>query len=1327
MKKRGLFSLLLVLLFPFLGEGQNCQAPLVFTSQRVEDTLASVRWFQIPPSPDSFALDLRLQGFPPVLDSSIILAGDKDQYLFDQLLPNTAYSAYIRSLCSLDTSDWKRLDFRTAIRSDLNCNLKIPIRDLSCPTGGQQFDYFIRDLPGDSLNRNSKLESVEFIINHTYPADLSIRLIAPDGTHMNLIEHEGTLNDHFGNPNDSLCLEFTKLSISACEDLSESSPPFIGSYKAVESFDILNERTIPINGKWSLWICDRAGDDIGSLEYLNLNFTSNTCPEPPLIHQRELADTTVLVGWDSNNSYDSIALLWGNRLEEPDSISDPNFQRIILGPNIYDYRLTDLDLSSTYVITSYILCDGTWIGPACLEEFTTSCAPISLHSDWENEIACNDCFDCPLRDPLWLNVGQAVWQVNTADQNPFISDIFGKGNYLWRESTLFDCRDEEAILESICLQALPAADSTCFLSLNTYAQSSNSGNLLLLISADEFFTQDTLAIFEANETGSWIESYISLPEDYASGIFRLRILSEGSSNSFGNVALADIALYNIQGVRAIDQVRFVDQDQDGFGSPDSIVFYCGSENPPFLTFDNQDCNDLNPSIHPNALDTACNGIDENCDGTDELNGAEPLEVILDSLVPPSCPEFNDGKIAVVISGGSPPYNLFWSTGQDSSVIDSLAKGVYEITVVDGDSCQSIERSYTLEDPNELKVSVNIEKSADCPEDGLGIFMASASGGLPPYDYLWSNGDTTSTADSISAGIYSLTVTDQEGCLLIQPNIEMTARSLSGNIIVNRSLSCHNSSNAALRVNMENGLPPFQYIWNTGDTTSSIENLSAGFYSVSIEDALGCRTVMDSISITAPAPLSILNLEVLDISCFGADDGSIEVKPQGGTPPYNYRFTAPDNQVLIGSAIKDLRPGYYRLTINDQRGCSLITDSILVSETNPISIQSLEVKSTTCPLSSDGSIQISISGGQPDYIFSWSDNGPSVPERNQLPNGKYGLTITDGLGCKEVFSPFQVQAGDKTLLPHTSIIDPLWCLQGDSAYISVQTDSALAPITYNWNFGSQYTGSGLKDTLAIPIAGSYQVTLTDAMGCVGVSDEILVDSLAPIEILDTLLSDSICPQSNNGWIQIDALSNRPPLIYDWGIREGNRIESLSAGNYSLSLSDASGCPFPTLDFTITEFPEPDFEIDTFFRGEQICFSLNPVNALDSFVWYVQSSMVRDSVVCISPIHQNTVVLEAFFGSQCISSNLVFGTLSQHYDRSHFINIFPNPALDHIRVEVTYISIQYIEVWDALGRKIMIFENPGMQPLIDLKDLANGSYWLRFYDSNGWIGTKKMIKQ
>ncbi len=1310
-----------------MGKGQNCDAPLVFTSQRVEDTMAVVRWFQIPPSPDSFALDIRLQGFPPIKDSSIILAGNKDQYLFDQLLPNTAYSAYIQSLCGPDTSDWKRLDFRTAILSDFNCNLNIPIRDLSCPTGGQQFDYYIRSFSGDSLNRNSKLESVEFIIDHSYPADLNIQLIAPDGTHMSLVEHEGTLNDHFGNPNDSSCQQFTQLSGSACARLSESAPPFIGSYQAVESFDILNERTIPVKGKWSLWICDRAGDDIGSLEYLNLNFSSDTCPEPPPIHQREFADTTVLVGWDSNSSYDSIALLWGNLLNEPDSITDPNFQRIILGPGRHNYRLTNLELSSTYGITSYILCDGRWIGPACIENFTSSCAPISLESNWENESSCNDCNECPLSDPLWSNVGQTVWQISTPDQNPPITDIFGMGTYLYRASSQIDCRTEEAILESICLQALPTADSSCFLSLYTYAQSANSGNVLLLISADEFVTQDTLAIFEPNETSTWIESFVSLPEYYASGIFKLRILAEGSSNSFGNVALADIVLHHIQGVPTFEQVRYVDQDQDGFGSPDSIVLYCGQKNPVFLTLDNQDCNDLNPNIHPNALDTACNGIDENCNGLDNLNGAMPLTITLDTLIPPSCPEFSNGKIAVTVSGGSAPYELLWSTGQDSSVIDSLAKGIYHVSVIDADSCQSILQTFTLQDPNELKISVNIQKNADCPEDGLGIFVASASGGLPPYQYLWSNGDTTHTADSISAGVYALTVTDQEGCFLIHPNIVMTAKSLSGNVIVNRPLSCHNSSNASLRVIMENGLPPFQYHWNTGDTTSSIENVAAGLYSVSIEDAVGCRTVIDSISINAPAPISILNVAVQDISCFGADDGSIEVTAQGGTPPYNYRFTTPDNQVLIGSTIKDLEPGYYRLTINDQKGCSFITDSILVSETNPISIQSLEVQPTTCPLSSDGGIQISISGGQPDYIFSWSDNGPSMSTRNHLPSGKYGLTITDGLGCKEIFSPFQVQAGDKSLFPHVSIIDPLWCLQGDSAFISVQTDSAMAPITYNWSFGSQYTTSGIKDTIGIPLAGSYQVTLTDAIGCVGVSDEVLIDSVAPILILDTLLSDSICPEANNGWIQLNALSNRPPLIYNWGTQEGNRIENLSAGNYSLSLSDASGCPFPPLEFTIAEFAEPEIEIDTFIQGEQICFGVGSKAALDSFSWLVQSNKITDTVICISPVHQSSVILEVYFGNQCISAYPVFGTSSHQYDRSNFINIFPNPTSQYIRVDTDNIPIQYIEIWDALGRISMIIEDPGTQPLINLKGLANGSYWIRFFDQNGWIGTKKIVKQ
>ena len=285
-----------------------------------------------------------------------------------------------------------------------------------------------------------------------------------------------------------------------------------------------------------------------------------------------------------------------------------------------------------------------------------------------------------------------------------------------------------------------------------------------------------------------------------------------------------------------------------------------------------------------------------------------------------------------------------------------------------------------------------------------------------------------------------------------------------------------------------------------------------------------------------------------------------------------------------------------------------------------------------------------------------------------------------------------------------------CVAG-GAYLPIMSDEALI----------------VNKTGTIFLAGSYQVTLTDAIGCVGVSDEVRIDSVAPILILDTLLSDSICPEANNGWIQLNALSNRPPLTYNWGTQEGNRIENLSAGNYSLSLSDASGCPFPLLEFTIAEFAQPEIEIDTFFQGEQICFGVGSTAALDSFSWLVQSNKITDTVICISPIHQSSVILEVYFGNQCISAYHVFGTTSHQYDRSNFINIFPNPTSQYIRVVSDNIPIQYIEIWDALGRKSMIIEDPGTQPLIDLKGLANGSYWIRFFDQNGWIGTKNIVKQ
>jgi len=775
---------------------QSCTPPVVYTSQSIEDTSAMLRWFQLAPAPDYFEIRIWESELPSQKWQTTI-EGSENSFFFNSLLSNTRYVSSIRSICGSDTSNSKFLSFRTAIRSGQSCQLNIPINDNSCVNGGQLIDYYIRDFPEDSLGKDTRLRSVDIIVDHSYPADLSLQLQSPSGEILKLVEHQGTIDDHFGDPSDSTCTLASHFSIYGCQELDQSTPPFIGTFKPEGEFDSINSKKCAVNGKWQLLICDRAGDDIGSLEYLNLSFENASCPIPPEIKPRSDGDTSLNVYW-LGSGYDSLKLMWSSTKSSPDSINDPAFSSLKFGALTTEATIQNLALSTSYSLLSYIQCDGEWIGPSCINSIETTCAPIEFRSLWEEEDECIDCNHCQLSDPVWDNIGFAKWQVTDGHESG-VEDFFFNGQYLYRDASFQNCISERAILQSLCLQSFETIDSSCFISLYAFFQSTSSGQLHIIASEDEFTSEDTIAILRPDITGQWTHNLISLPQILIGKTFKLRIISDGIENSFGDVGIGDISLHNVKLIPLIDQVIFPDADKDGFGASDSVVLFCGQEIPDSFSRINGDCSDSQPSINPSAIDIACNGIDENCDGIDNLNGADPLQIVLNSVIPPSCPGNRDGRIEIAAQGGVMPYQIQWSTGSNKNQIDSLNQGKYTVTITDRDQCQSAIQTIDLIDPDRLSVSVNIDQRPDCPDNNLGILKASVSGGSPPYHYLWSNRDTTVIADSLQSGVYGLIVKDQASCEFVLDSIQLNARNLSANLLSIRELSCINSSNAALRV------------------------------------------------------------------------------------------------------------------------------------------------------------------------------------------------------------------------------------------------------------------------------------------------------------------------------------------------------------------------------------------------------------------------------------------------------------------------------------------------------------------------------------------------
>jgi len=217
-----------------------------------------------------------------------------------------------------------------------------------------------------------------------------------------------------------------------------------------------------------------------------------------------------------------------------------------------------------------------------------------------------------------------------------------------------------------------------------------------------------------------------------------------------------------------------------------------------------------------------------------------------------------GAVDITVSGGTPPYSFNWSNGTTTEDQSGLCTGNYTLTVTDATNCVET-RSISVSSINTFGISqIGITKQISCYGACNGVAMVSATGGQPPYNYLWVDGTTTDTITGLCQGAYPVTVSDQNGCkevtgifILNPPNQSNLVISFS-NII---DPSCITPPNGMATVIASGGEAPYTYSWNTGETTATALKLLPGLNQVTVNDNLGCSVIGDVMLSGSTTPLN----------------------------------------------------------------------------------------------------------------------------------------------------------------------------------------------------------------------------------------------------------------------------------------------------------------------------------------------------------------------------------------------------------------------------------------------------------------------------------------
>jgi len=447
----------------------------------------------------------------------------------------------------------------------------------------------------------------------------------------------------------------------------------------------------------------------------------------------------------------------------------------------------------------------------------------------------------------------------------------------------------------------------------------------------------------------------------------------------------------------------------------------------------------------------------------------------------------------------------------------------------------------------------------------GSLTVNVLNGAAPYEYIWGNGSVSDTRSNLSAGTYSVTISDAAGCI-INASITLqdpTPISITQNII--DPVSCINTSDGILEASVSGGVGSYSFQWTNGPQSALNSNLSCGNYGVTVTDGNGC--VEDDFQFLAcPSPMQISitptsNYNGYHITCPEANDGTASVSVNQGTPPYTYEWSSGENSIIA----QNLSGGINSLTVTDSDGCSMIAFIELNAPpamvANAIVQSDFEGAAVSCTNATDGEVLLEVTNGTAPYNFQW-ENGQTQELATSLKAGNNTVTITDQSGC-EIIDEINLTAYQISMTPEI-VSDfngaAISCFGESDGSVRMEVEAGVSSppnVNYEWN-----TGQTTDQLNNIP-SGTYTLTVTSPFGCSS-SEEISISNPTQIESITTVTSDyngynvSINGM-NDGNANVVPSGGISPYSFLWenGATTEN-AQNLSAGIQAVSIIDMNGC-------------------------------------------------------------------------------------------------------------------------------------------------------------------------
>lgn len=514
----------------------------------------------------------------------------------------------------------------------------------------------------------------------------------------------------------------------------------------------------------------------------------------------------------------------------------------------------------------------------------------------------------------------------------------------------------------------------------------------------------------------------------------------------------------------------------------------------------------------------------------------------------------NGTGTVVINGGSGPFTTNWNDplNQTSLTAVGLCAGTYSVSVIDNNGCSG-NASVTINEPSAITSNTSFTPSTCNVCDGTATI--NGFGGTGTLDIQWdanAGSQVTATATALCAGIYDVTLTDDNGCSVVET---VAVSDLNGEALTvdSTNVVCFGDCNGSVTVNFNCSDPACTILWNdpANSTINTVNNLCAGTYGVTVTNNSGC---ISSATVTVGTPqLLVANASQTNVLCFGTCTGTGTVAPTGGTPPYSIQWDASAANQTTTTAF-NFCLGNYSVVVTDAAGC---TANANLAITQPTALTSVVNSSNaTCNNLCNGSGTAFPSGGTAPYSFIWDDPASqSTQMATSLCAGSYNVTVLDANGC--TFGPSAILITEPAPLSFVMSSTPVDCFGDCDGTATATVIGGVSPYFYQWNVA---TGNQITSTATNLCAGIYDVTITDVNGCPAGNGSAVIAE--PNQITGSFTANSpTCTNDCDGTIISTLNGGTLSYTLQWNDPANTtsaNVFNLCPGTYELDLTDANGC-------------------------------------------------------------------------------------------------------------------------------------------------------------------------